>query len=177
MRGYNSSIRVKEKICVSCGKPCFWFSKKRCQQCARVEDAMAKDEKEVMEEDGMPELISDLDALVSRYVRLSAKGKDGLINCYTCSFRGAYGEMDAGHYIGRSCMYLRFDFERNIRPQCHICNRSKYGMAAAFGKKLDIELPNLTEVLLEESRIIHHWSRSELKQMIGDFSNKINSLK
>lgn len=177
MRGYNSSIRVKEKICVSCGKPCFWFSKKRCQQCARTEDAMAKYEREVMEEQGMPELISDLDALVSRFVRFSALGKDGLIQCYTCSFKGAYGDMDAGHYISRSCMYLRFDHARNIRCQCRECNRSKYGMASVFGKRLEEELPNVTEILLEESRIIHHWSRSELKQMIADFSNKINSLK
>ena len=74
-------------------------------------------------------------------------------------------------------MYLRFDASRNIRPQCHICNRSKYGMAAAFGKRLELEHPGITEILLTESRIIHKWSREELRGLITEFTQKLKMLK
>lgn len=172
MRAYNSLIRVKEKLCVSCGKPCVWFSKKRCVTCSKVESAMAQDEKEVMAEDGLPELIDDLDRLTSQYVKLKYLGKNGLIKCYTCPSELPVKEIDCGHYISRSCMYLRFDL-RNLRPQCHTCNRSKYGKAAVFAQNLEIEFPGVTDILLEESRIVYKWSRSELKNLINELSQKI----
>lgn len=175
---YNSTIRLKQKICVSCGKPCIWFSKKRCQQCAKVEDFHAKEAQLQQEEDGLPDLIDRLDGLVSKYVRFSApKNANYNIECYTCGDLRLASVMDAGHYITRNCMYLRFDTARNIRPQCHICNRARYGMASAFGKRLEEENPGITEILLEESRIIHKWSRQELLSMITDFTLKTKNLK
>jgi Bacteriophage Lambda NinG protein len=172
---YNSLIRVKEKICVSCGKPCFWFSRKRCQQCAKIEDFHAKEEK-VLVEDNLQDLVNDLDVLVSRWVRLSAVDKHGTIQCYTCPQVDIPSEMDAGHYITRSCMYLRFDTARNIRCQCRICNRAKYGKAAIFGQNLEKEMPGVTEILLEESRIVHRWGRDELRSLIIEFTQKLKTL-
>lgn len=171
---YNSTIRVKEKICVSCGKPCIWFSKKRCQQCARVEDFYAKEAK-IIKEDGLQDLVADLDILVSTWVRWKDV-KNGVIKCYTCDYYGQPPQMDAGHYVSRGCMYLRFDAARNIRSQCHTCNRSNYGMAATFGKNLELELPGVTEVLLEESRIIYKYSRDELRGLISEYNQKIKLL-
>jgi len=49
-------------------------------------------------------------------------------------------------------------------------------MAAEFGKKLEIERSGITEILLEESRIIHKWSRDELLQMIAEYSLKVKAL-
>lgn len=173
---YNSTIRVKQKICVSCGKPCYWFSKKRCQQCAKIEDFHAKDAELQAKEDGLPELIERLDALVSKWVRYSAVGSDGLTECYTSRKRFKPADLDAGHYISRNCMFLRFDL-RNIKPQSRVDNRGKYGMAAEFGKRLEEDNPGITEILLEESRIVHHWSREELKAMILEFEQKIKVIK
>jgi hypothetical protein len=153
-----------------------WFSKKRCQQCAKVESFYAKEEKEIKEE-GLQDLIADLDVLVSKWVRYSAVGKDGLVQCYTCSAKHTPVEMDAGHYITRKCAYLRFDVGRNIRSQCVICNRAKYGMAAAFGKHLEMDMPGVTEILLEESRIVYKWSREELRGLISEFTQKNKLLK
>lgn len=170
---HNSTIGVKLKPCKSCGFSKPIFSRGRCADCARIEDTHAKIAAAQMEEDGLPELIDRLDGLVSKYVRWSAPHKDTLIECYTCGDWRPRMVMDAGHYITRACMYLRFDVARNIRPQCPTCNRSKYGMAAEFGKKLEMEMPGVTEILLEESRIIHKWSREELRQMINEFTQKI----
>ncbi len=130
-----------------------------------------------MDEAGLPEIIEKLDDLVSQWVRYSAVDEYGLVNCYTCSKRFKPADLDAGHYVTRECMYLRFDTSRNIRPQCHICNRSNYGMAATFGKRLELEMPGVTEILLEESRLVHKWNRDELKQMILEFEQKIKQLK
>lgn len=173
---YNSTIRMREKTCVSCGKPCYWFSKKRCVQCAKVEDFNAKHGQEQSEPD-LADLIHELDALVSKWVRYSAVGKDGFAECWTCRKRFLPSELDAGHYISRSVMLLRFDADRNIRPQCRTENRAKYGMAIEFGKRLEEERQGITEILLEESRIVHRWSREELKSMILDFSTRIKQLK
>lgn len=177
MRAYNSIISVKKKPCVRCGVPSFIFSRGRCQQCSKIEDTLAKEEKEVEQEDGLPELIAELDTLISRYVRLKYANKDGLIPCYTCDKLGEFNVRQAGHYIPRGCMLLRFDVDRNIRPQCETCNCHKRGNIAEFGKRLEAEMPNVTEILLEESRIIYKYTRDELKQMIAEYSLKLKSLK
>lgn len=173
---WNSTIRLKEKICISCGKPCIWFSRKRCAQCAKVEDFHAKEVQIMEQDDLLPELIERLDTLVSKWVRYSPVGPDGLVECFTSRKRYMPEDLDAGHYISRNCMYLRFDL-RNIKPQSRGDNRYKYGLAAEFGRRLDEENPGITEILLEESRIIHKWSREELKDMIVEFTQRIKQLK
>lgn len=172
---YNSLIRIKEKICISCGRPCVWFSRKRCMQCAKVEDFHAKEAELTQQEDGLPELIERLDELVSKWVRYSAVDKEGLVECWTCGRKYPPAAVDAGHYITRECKYLRFDL-RNIKPQCRLDNRGKYGLAAEFGKRLELNAPGITEILLEESRIIHHWSREELRGLILEFNQKLKLL-
>jgi hypothetical protein len=172
----NSTISIKMRPCKSCGKDSVIFSRGRCANCAKIEDTHAKIAAAEREEVGMPELIERLDDLVSQWVRYSAVGPDGLVECFTCRKRFRPQDVDAGHYLTRECKYLRFDL-RNIRPQCRPDNRSKYGMRPEFGKRLDEENEGITEILLEESRIIHHWTRDELKQMILEFEQKIKQLK
>lgn len=174
MRGYNSTIRIKEKICASCGKPCFWFSKKRCKDCARQEDS--KDEVETEEGESMSYLIDDLDTLCSLIVRMSAADKEGYARCYTCSTRLQWTHLQNGHYISRKSAFLRWDF-RNLRPQCPYCNTAKHGNLAEYGKRLENESPGITEILLEESRIVHKWSREELKNMAIEFNKQLVVLK
>lgn len=173
---HNSTIGVKLKPCRRCGKDRPIFSKGRCAECSRIEDAQGKITAAAMTEAGLPELMEELDDLVSYWVRYSAVDEWGLVNCFTCDNRFKPSDLDAGHYVSRACMYLRYDL-RNIRRQCRICNRSKYGMAAEFGKRLELEHLGLTEILLEESQIIHKWSRDELHQMIQDFKAKNKILK
>lgn len=173
---HNSTIGIKLKNCRRCGRPKQIFSKGRCVDCARIEDVQGKITAAAMDEAGLPELIEKLDDLVSQWVRYSAIDEYGLVNCYTCTNRFKPADLDAGHYITRMCMYLRFD-SRNIKPQCRICNRSKYGMATEFGKHLELDYPGITEILLEESQIIHKWSRGELESMIYEFKIKVKQLK
>lgn len=177
MRGYNSTIVRKKKPCKRCGVPSFIFSRGMCQQCSTIESVLRQEEKEVERESGMPELIADLDALVSKYVRRKNADKDGLCTCYTCGTKRPIATTQAGHYIPRGAMLLRFDVDRNIRCQCAECNCLHGGKIAQFGINLEKEMPGVTEILLEESRIVHRWSRDELKSMINEYTLKLKQLK
>jgi len=141
----------------------------------RMKSAEKFVEREIKEE-GLQDLITDLDVLVSKWVRYSAIGLDNLVQCYTCPTKLPPSEMDAGHYISRACMLLRFDVDRNLRPQCQTCNRTKYGKSAIFGQNLEKEKPGLTEILYEESKIVYKWNRDELRALISDFTQKLKIL-
>lgn len=173
---HNSTIGVKTKPCRSCGRDSIIFSRGRCQNCAKVEDTHSKISSQKDQEDDLSDLENRLWDLVSKWVRYGSINEYGMVNCYTCSAYIKPADADAGHYITRACKYLKFDL-RNIKPQCKTCNQSKSGMAAAFGKHLEEDHFGITEILLEESHIVHSWSRDELRGLITEFSNKIKKLK
>ncbi len=176
-----STIRQKVGDCEVCGKrgP---LTKKQCQSCywtgIKLKSVKKQEEKEgnPEEEATFPELVKELDEIVSKYVRLSAADKDGICQCYTCPTKEHYSRVDAGHFVGRSCMWLRWDTGRNIRVQCQKCNRMEYGKALVFAVNLDKELPGVTDYLMEESRKVHKWSDYEIRQMIKDFRIKVKQL-
>jgi len=173
MRAHNSTIKVKQKICKSCGRQKFIFSKGRCQECAKIEGAAKDDEKE--EEIAFATIISDLDLVLSRYIRHKYADKNGMVKCYTCPSVEPINMIENGHYIGRSHLFLRFD-ERNCRPQCNVCNSLKRGNIPAYTKALEKETPGITDILMEESRMVYKWSREELKSLIGEYSRKLKQL-
>jgi len=63
----------------------------------------------------------------SRYVKLNKCNDNGMCTCITCGRDFHWTEIDAGHYVGRACIPLRYD-ERNVHPQCKSCNRFREGM-------------------------------------------------
>lgn len=171
---YNSTI-ITQKKNLACGHFDYNFSRNRCKQCATVEDFNTKMEKEV-ESEGFGDLIKDADALFSKWVRMSAADKNGIATCYTCGDQKRWQEQQCGHYISRSNLYLRWDL-RNARVQCEICNCHKHGNMLAFGKRLELEFPNITEILYEESKLVYKPTREEVRQIISEFTDKIVGLK
>lgn len=170
-----SSIIPKKKNCISCGRKDFIFSKGMCKNCANVNSYHNRLAKITEQDEEIVQLEDRLWDLVSKWVRYSIANEFGMVNCYTCNAYIKPVDCDAGHYITRLCKYLKFDL-RNIKPQCKTCNQAKHGMASAFGKHLEEDHPGISEILLEESRIVHSWSREELKGMIFDFTQKVKSL-
>ena len=175
---YNSTIITRKKQ-LKCGHFDFNFSGGNCRQCATIASTKKRMDKvaDREEENGLPELIEILDGIISKYVRIKAIGEDNLVGCYTCNTRLPYTELDCGHFVSRSCMFLRFDVDRNLRPQCVKCNRGMYGNIPVFGKRLNEEKEGLVELLMEESNIVHKWSRHELQNMIDEYTVKLVSLK
>lgn len=177
--GHNSTIAVKDKICASCGRPCQWFSKKRCATCAKVEDVQKRMEKEtekMIEVGDLGDLIADADAIFSQYVRLKYADKNGIVACFTCGNKKHWTLMQNGHYVKRGHLYLRWD-ERNCRPQDSDCNEFKNGNLPEYAARLEKECKGITEILLAEMRLVHKPSREEIRSIISEYTPKVKTLK
>lgn len=174
----NSTIRTKSGNCEICGKfgP---LTKKQCQTCywngIRLRSVQKQEEKELNDDEDLQTLVTDLDFIFSKHIRLKYANNKGLVQCYTCPTIEHYNLITNGHYISRSHMYLRWD-ERNCRPQCELCNNYKRGNIGIYTKNLELEQPGITEILMEEGHMIYKWSRNELKSMISDYAQKNKQL-
>lgn len=71
-----------------------------------------------------------LDSVFSLYIRYRDGGK-----CYTCGIIKEPTEMQAGHYVTRACLPLRFD-EINVHGQCFQCNCMKHGDLITYREHL-----------------------------------------
>lgn len=71
-----------------------------------------------------------LDIEFSKYVRALEKGI-----CYTCGVQKSPKEMQAGHYISRTCLALRWCLD-NVHCQCYACNCMKHGDLITYREKL-----------------------------------------
>lgn len=102
-------------------------------------------------------LKKELDALVSRYVRLSyakrGPGGNMFASCYTCGTTKTWKQMQCGHFIRRQYLATRFDL-RNLRVQCVGCNIYGDGKMVEFSAKLEKETPGITIVLYREAQKI-----------------------
>jgi hypothetical protein len=179
MRIHNSTITLKQKTCRSCGKPCYWFSKQRCEQCARIEGALEKmteQSKKEASEQGLTELIEIADDYFSKLVRLSNADDNGIVKCYTCDAEMRWQEAQCGHYIKRGNLFLRYD-HRNCRVQCKDCNEYKDGNMAEYTSRLELEQPGITDILREEAAVVYKPARHELQGIITDCKRKLKAYK
>lgn len=177
--GYNSTIGKKLKPCKSCGKPCYWFSNKRCQDCSRIEDTQKRMEAEtdvLVKEEDLQDLILDADAIFSQYIRLKYSDERGLVTCYTCPTNRHWTLMQNGHFVKRAHLYLRFD-ERNCRVQCSGCNEIQQGNMAVYYTNLDQECKGLPDLLRSDSMLVHKPTREEIRQIIAEYTPKVKMLK
>ncbi len=158
-----------------CGHFDYNFSRGRCKQCSTIEDSLIRMNKADESDDEFSELIKDCDELFSKVIRLKFADKNGDVNCYTCSDKKNWKQMQNGHYIPRANMFLRFD-ERNCRPQCEYCNCRKYGNLLIFAQNLDKEHTGITDILYEESKTIYKYTRDELRLLKIDLTNKLKKL-
>jgi hypothetical protein len=175
---YNSTIHQKKKICTSCGKECYWFSRKRCQSCATREDTLKRIERQndhEMEREGLADLVKVADDVFSKFIRLSHADENGNVTCYTCDAVIRWQEAHNGHYVGRGNMFLRFD-QRNCRPQCYTCNVSKNGNLAEYTRRLELEHTGITDFLKEEATVPYKHERHELQSQIVFWKRWIKAL-
>lgn len=120
-------------------------------------------------------LISQLDFLVSRYVRISACDSSGYLDCYTCNDRVFWKDAQCSHFIKRGAnMVLRFDIRFNTRPACKSCNEYKDGNLEEYAKNLELEQKGVVEMLQERGRQVEKYDLHELKQMAIDMQAKVN---
>ncbi len=94
------------------------------------------------------------DSLFSKHIRNKYADKNGIIQCYTCPFKGPINKMQCGHLVSRFYLATRYD-ERNCRPQCITCNVWRNGRVPEFAAKLQAELGNgIVEELYAQARVL-----------------------
>lgn len=84
------------------------------------------------------QLKKDLDKIFSQFVRQSY-AEDGMVDCYTCSKRLRWEEIQNGHFVSRQHLATRYS-EDNCRPQCVGCNVFGGGKVSVFAERLEKEL-------------------------------------
>lgn len=121
------------------------------------------------------QLMKELDILVSLFVRLSNADKEGLVQCFTCRRFFHYKKIHNGHYVSRFYKQTRWD-ERNLRPQCPICNLWKRGDPVTFRELLVEEYGETIVRELEESRnVSNKLDRDYLVEQIALYTDKVAS--
>jgi len=117
-------------------------------------------------------LIEKLDKIFSLYIRLRDNGV-----CYTCGKRGDIKQMQAGHYISRSCMALRWH-EANVHCQCYACNVCKHGDLITYRERLVKDYGQSAIEELESKRYItYKHSIEDLEKLIDFYKNAIDKIK
>jgi hypothetical protein len=71
-----------------------------------------------------------VDPTFSLWIRLGCS-EDGVNTCVTCGSLHAYLDIDAGHFVKRGNMAVRYD-SMNVAPQCKTCNRINEGEPKKF---------------------------------------------
>ncbi|MEE8151301.1 MAG: recombination protein NinG [Nitrosomonadaceae bacterium] len=95
--------------------------------------------------------------------------------CYTCNMPITVKACDAGHYIKRECMALRFD-ERNVHAQCWDCNRYMSGNREAYEARLTLDYGKIIigEFFAQRWKT-KHYSAADLRDIAKRYREKWKS--
>ena len=175
--GFNSTIISKKKK-LKCGCFDYNFSHGLCKMHATIESTKKRVDKfeEEQVDESLSNLIADLDAIYSVYIRIKDADSKGMNECYTCGTKLHWTDLQCGHFEKRSHMSTRFE-HWNTKPQCRTCNEFKDGNEVEFKKHLEDDRKGITEWLSELSKQIQKFTIEELKGMIADYRHKVQILK
>ena len=116
------------------------------------------------------------DRAFSKLVRFGNVTHQGYIRCYTCGKIDTPDQMDAGHYVGRSVIALRFN-PKNVKSQCRSCNRFKEGAKDEYALALIKEYgEGILEELNKEKYTTRNYSDIELKDMAKGFRQELKKI-
>jgi NAD-dependent SIR2 family protein deacetylase len=122
-------------------------------------------------------IIKKLDRVFSEYVRLKHADHAGNCKCITCEKSFYYKDIDAGHFVSRRHIIVRFD-ELNVFPQCKYCNRFLNGLQYEYGKALDAKFGEGTaDSLVAKSRSTEKIDTKKLEEMFGSYKKKLITLR
>ncbi len=76
-----------------------------------------------------------LDRIFSEFIRLRDADDNGYCRCISCGKIVYWKDCDAGHYVNRKHMSLRYD-EKNVNAQCRACNRFDEGNMIGYNHGL-----------------------------------------
>ena len=174
----NSTIIRKKKKCKTCNRLEYIFSHGECKGCATIKSTQKRQQKyeQETEDESLQNLISDLDAVFSLYIRHKYANDKGIVKCFTCPKELHVSQIQNGHYTSRSHYGLRF-LENNAKPQCPSCNSNHETNIEPFKTALEKEQPGITEWLEEQARQVYKPTRDEIKQLLAEYRFKLSLVK
>lgn len=89
-----------------------------------------------MKRGGKPTLRKKLDKIFSLFIRQRNASIGGEVQCYTCSKRAHWKQMQCGHFVPRQYLAVRYD-EMNCQVQCYACNILYNGQPSVFALRLE----------------------------------------
>lgn len=120
-------------------------------------------------------LIKKLDIVFSKYIRLR-DSTNGMFICCSCGQMKPYEMADAGHFINRRWMSVRWR-EDNVHAQCSACNRFDEGNAAGYARFMDKKYgPAHVDSLMALKNAGQKWSDFEVELLIKEYKQKTKDL-
>lgn len=120
-------------------------------------------------------LVKRLDTIFSKYIRLR-DSHDGIFQCCSCGQIKPFARADAGHFINRRWMAIRWD-ERNVHAQCSSCNRFDEGNAVGYTQFMLKKYGQDTIDILASMKIPYKWTDDELNLLISDYKKRVKEMK
>ena len=117
-------------------------------------------------------LVTNLDIIFSKYIRLRYADHAGMVECFTCGAKDHYKNVDAGHFQSRKHYATRWN-EDNVQVQCKKCNMYYGGEQFKYAQKLGQEKAEELWRLAHETVKIPDY---ELKEMIELYKQKVMQL-
>lgn len=113
--------------------------------------------------------IKEADRVFSLYIRRRGSTY-GYNHCYTCGDYLPIEELQAGHFINRRFLNVRWH-PLNVWPQCNICNVEKHGNLVKYKSKL---IAQFSELAIEALYDLSHentggLSDHEIKNVIDKY--------
>ena len=122
-------------------------------------------------------LKAKLDRIFSTYIRLRDTDKDGFGKCISCGKIIHWKDGDAGHYVNRGIMSLRYD-EKNVKLQCRHCNRFLEGCGIGYNHGLVEKYGDGVIDYLNVKRFnLCRMGKVEYEALIKHYQGKVNELK
>lgn len=117
-------------------------------------------------------LVTKLDTIFSKYIRLFNADHRGHCICVTCGKEFHWKKIQAGHFQSRKHYSTRWS-EDNVHPQCVGCNMYRAGEQYKYSLFLGSEL---SEQLYKQSRQLVKFTDIELMEMIEKYSALVKKL-
>jgi hypothetical protein len=124
--------------------------------------------------ESLSSLIKELDALISKYVRLTFADFRGICKCVCCDTVAHWTQMDCAHFISRSNMAARF-YLPNLAPAAKACNQFD---SANHLKRWSGKLTASAYIDLSyKAKSLIKWTRPELQEQIEFYKAEVKSLR
>ena len=112
------------------------------------------------------------DKVFSEYIRK----RDAQLGCISCGAKNGWKYSQAGHYISRSHMSVRYD-EQNVNLQCMPCNIYKHGNMDEYAIALISKYgKNILFDLHKRKYPTKKWTTKEMESKIKHYQKEIEKL-